>query len=446
MYGSSPRACPAEASGASVFGGQCSVQSAARCSQLAGRGQAQASACGRGGRQRRDTFVRSTSIFLAVGTSYQTSLPAPTAIGEPPNDRPEPAESAQAAEGRHTPDARPDAGAPPPPTNDLVAARNRADALSKMAESETSALSLSLHPLVIINVSDHFTRSRANAASPAQPARVFGVIFGAQNGRQVDVANSFEVKVLPGGSNAPNGKPGPDIANLKVRLEQYKKTFPSYEMLGWYSSATGTPGTTEVLQDGDLLIHQTLCDFCESSSLLYLTLDPVLALAGTMRELPITILESEVHVVNEVPTLQFGVVPYKIDSIESERIAIDHIAHILPTGDSSSGSAFTQHVSSQHTAMTMLAERIEVITKYLDAVGSGKIAGDHEILRQIKSLCSRLPALDTAKFADESMRDLNSTLLVAYLGAVTKGTGMVNDVVDKYNLAYDKHSRRRGIF
>ena len=40
----------------------------------------------------------------------------------------------------------------------------------------------------------------------------------------------------------------------------------------------------------------------------------------------------------------------------------------------------------------------------------------------------------------------NSTLLVAYLGAVTKGTGMVNDVVDKYNLAYDKHSRRRGIF
>lgn len=310
----------------------------------------------------------------------------------------------------------------------------------------SEALSLTLHPLVIINVSDHFTRSRANAPDASTPARVFGVIFGAQNGRKVEVVNSFEVKAVPGGSNASEGAPGPDIANLKIRLEQYKKTFPNYDMLGWYSTASGTPGTTEVLKEGDLAIHQTLCDFCESSSLLYLTLDPVLALAGTMRELPITILESEVHVVKEVPTLQFGVVPYKIDSIESERIAVDHIAHILPTGDSSTGSAFTQHVNSQRTAMGMLAERIDVITKYLDAVAAQKIPGDHEILRHIKSLCARLPALDTPKLADESMRDLNSTLLVAYLGAITKGTSLVNDVVDKYNLAYDKHSRRRGIF
>ena len=47
---------------------------------------------------------------------------------------------------------------------------------------------------------------------------------------------------------------------------------------------------------------------------------------------------------------------------------------------------------------------------------------------------------------EESMRDFNNTLLVAYLGCITKGTGMVNDVVDKYNLAYEKHTRRRGIF
>ena len=54
--------------------------------------------------------------------------------------------------------------------------------------------------------------------------------------------------------------------------------------------------------------------------MLYLTLDPVLALAGTARELPITIYESEVHVVDEKPTMQFAAVPYKIDSIESERM------------------------------------------------------------------------------------------------------------------------------
>jgi len=301
--------------------------------------------------------------------------------------------------------------------------------------ADEGSLSLALHPLVLINISDHFTRARCQSkdATPALP-RVFGVVIGEQTGRHVEIANSFEVKVVPGGCGA---KEGPDLEHVRTRLEQYKKTFPKYEMLGWYSTA-------ETLQDGDLAIHQGLCEI--SDNLLYLTLDPVLALAGTARELPITIYEVEVHVVNEVPTMQFAVVPYKIDSIESERIAVDHVAHILPTGDSSTASAFSQHLGTQHAAMQMLAERVDVIHRYLAAVEQGTVPPDHELLRSIKSLCARLPALDTAKFHDESMRDFNNSLLMAYLGCITKGTCIVNEVVDKYNLAYDKHTRRRGIF
>lgn len=304
-----------------------------------------------------------------------------------------------------------------------------------MAAEESGALSLTLHPLVIINVSDHFTRARTQTSQPSP--RVFGIIIGAQTGRHIEIANSFEVKVVSGGCGLPAGQDGPDLTYLKTRLEQYKKTFPNYDMLGWYSTA-------EALQDGDLTIHQGLGEVADN--ILYLTLNPVLALAGTARELPISIYESEVHVVDDKPAVRFAMVPYKIDSIESERIAVDHIAHILPTGDSNSGSAFSQHLGTQYTAMTMLAERIDVITRYLNAVSQGAVPPDHEILRNIKSLAARLPALDTPKFTDESMRDFNNTLLIAYLGCITKGIGMVNDVVDKYNLAYDKHSRRRGIF
>jgi hypothetical protein len=36
--------------------------------------------------------------------------------------------------------------------------------------------------------------------------------------------------------------------------------------------------------------------------------------------------------------------------------------------------------------------------------------------------------------------------LVAQLAAITKGTALTNDIIDKFNVAYDKHSRRRGIF
>ena len=68
------------------------------------------------------------------------------------------------------------------------------DAKAAMAEA-SEALSLTLHPLVIINVSDHFTRIRANGEPGSTAPRAFGVLFGAVNGRQVEIANSFEVKV-----------------------------------------------------------------------------------------------------------------------------------------------------------------------------------------------------------------------------------------------------------
>ena len=67
------------------------------------------------------------------------------------------------------------------------------------AEAESSALSVTLHPLVIINVSDHFTRNRCNT-SGSTATRVFGILIGVQNGRQMEIANSFEVKVVPEGA------------------------------------------------------------------------------------------------------------------------------------------------------------------------------------------------------------------------------------------------------
>ena len=128
-------------------------------------------------------------------------------------------------------------------------------------------------------------------------------------------------------------------------------------------------------------------------------------------------------------------------------IAVDHVAHILPSGDSNSGSALTQHLGTQHTAITMLTERIEIVRSYLQLVADGTVPADHEILREIKSLCAKLPAIDTPRYHDEFMQDYNNTLLVSYLGCITKGMGSINELIDKYNSAFDRgHSRRRGIF
>lgn len=94
----------------------------------------------------------------------------------------------------------------------------------------------------------------------------------------------------------------------------------------------------------------------------------------------------------------------------------------------------------------MLAEQIDVCRRYLSAVAEGRVPRDHALLRQIKSILGRLPALETARFREEMLRDHNNTMLISYISAITKGTGIVNEVVDKFSVAFDKHSRRRGIF
>lgn len=59
------------------------------------------------------------------------------------------------------------------------------------------------------------------------------------------------------------------------------------------------------------------------------------------RDIPIHIFESQLRVIDESPTELFVKVPYKIETGEAERISVDHIARITPSGGSTSSSCLT---------------------------------------------------------------------------------------------------------
>eukprot|EP01111_Echinosteliopsis_oligospora_P012919 TRINITY_DN4506_c0_g1_i1.p1 TRINITY_DN4506_c0_g1~~TRINITY_DN4506_c0_g1_i1.p1 ORF type:complete len:313 (-),score=102.33 TRINITY_DN4506_c0_g1_i1:64-1002(-) len=286
-----------------------------------------------------------------------------------------------------------------------------------------AALQIDLHPLVIINMSDHFTRAKVEATTQTAP-RVIGAILGTQNGRNLEISNSFELVF-----NTIDGLVVIDFDYLRRKQEQFKTVFPNIEFLGWYSTGTS-------VSPSDIEVHRQFIEFNESP--VYLLIDAQAAYNPQVRDIPITIFESELHVVQDKPTFLFVKVPYRIQTGEAERIGVDHVARVTPGG--SGGSQLAAHLVGLHNAIKMLNTRVKTLHEFLQNEGQNS-QQNHGILRQIASLCHMLPAIDTPGFQADFLKEYNDVLLVTYLASITKGTSNINELVDKFNTAFERHSR-----
>ncbi len=104
-----------------------------------------------------------------------------------------------------------------------------ANPLSSVLVQKASCLRAAAHlctQLVLLTISDHHTRIKANAPAgqdaassstwPAAPARVLGYLLGQQNGRVVDISNSFELNYTTDAAGALQI----DAPLLTTKLEQ----------------------------------------------------------------------------------------------------------------------------------------------------------------------------------------------------------------------------------
>lgn len=57
-----------------------------------------------------------------------------------------------------------------------------------------------------------------------------------------------------------------------------------------------------------------------------------------------------------------------------------------------------EHLIAQHSAIKMLHSRVKLVLRYVQAVESGELKGNHEVLRAACSLSHRLPVLNSSKF------------------------------------------------
>jgi len=293
-----------------------------------------------------------------------------------------------------------------------------------------ASITVALHPLVIMNISDQYTRIKAQ--EEVVP-KVFGALLGKQNGRHLELFNSFELQH----TETTEGEVSIEMNYFRDKEEQFRQVFKDIDFLGWYTVGSGNA------TDRDITIHKQLTAVNESA--LLLKLDP----NSVSANLPVTIYESMIDINDDVPRMLFIEVQYTLVTEEAERIGVDHVARLSSTG-SPDVSQVSEHIQMQKSAVKMLHSRINIILQYVKAVKEGELPMNEDIMRNCMSLCQRLPVLSTQKFEENFFDQCNDVLLMSYLAAITKGCNISNELITKLNMIYDRHGgagrRLRGLF
>jgi len=305
--------------------------------------------------------------------------------------------------------------------NNMMEVSNEENAYILTTEN-SSGLNLTLHPFVLINISDHFTREKFQKTSGN--VKVIGALLGTQNGRAIEIFSSFEIPFTQTDDNIVI-----DEQFFLAKQVQYKQVFPNYDFLGWYS--TGFYPTKY-----DIMCQQQFLKHNESS--IFLQLNPSRIVS---KDLPVTIYESVIDVVNGQSQMLFVENKYQIVSGDEERVAIDHINVVTQTGEAKHSLLLTQ-LTNQRNAIKMLSDRIKILYKYIEDVETGKIPPNHEILRQIAGVCNRLPTISSKEFKNEFMIDCNDVLLISYLSALTKSANKVNNLIENFNKIKTDRTKR----
>jgi len=298
-----------------------------------------------------------------------------------------------------------------------------------------SSMTLSLHPLVIMNIAEHHTRVRVQTS---RTTPVYGALLGKIKGRHVELCNTFEFK-LGNTSAATTTTTNPsviiDMDFLTKKLELIKQVHPDLDFTGWYTVES---------KDWNLSVMSSFYTQLASlnESPLVLRLDPV----SVSNELPIHVYETIVDLGTKIDFIEIS---YTLITEEAERIGINHVARYSVTDGTSDTSIVSDQISIQYNAIRLLYQRMLVLLEYVRAVKQGQLERNDDLLREIGSLCQRLPIINTDDNNNQMFREdfdiqQSDVALLALLACCTQEISTLNDYLNKFQVVHDKQQHSSG--
>lgn len=250
-----------------------------------------------------------------------------------------------------------------------------------------------------MNITDHYTRYRYIQENI--DAQVFGVLLGKQEGKNVRILHSFETKYDEELKSI-------EKSFTQRRLDGFNKIFPDFEFVGWYT--TCTKETDNEVGELDSIIGKQFEVFSESPLFLKMNLSLELRRQQekqgfSKKEMPITIFEKGHQR------------EYIIEPTETERIALDDAKKdISSTRDKSQLSV---NLVTTLNSIKLLRQNVTSLIQIIKNVP--EIRKNHEIMRQLASICSRLPLVsDQEEYSNELLTEYSDTILINQLGVLNK--------------------------
>ncbi|WVQ81454.1 hypothetical protein IAT38_003578 [Cryptococcus sp. DSM 104549] len=307
----------------------------------------------------------------------------------------------------------------------------------------TSGLTINLHPLPILNISEVHNRA---THTHKEPPKLIGALLGTEANREISITNSFELTYRPlgaAGEDVDMGGEGSgtrakyvlDSEFLETRKDQFKQVFPTLEVVGWYS--VGDEPTAD-----DVALHEQFTSTIDTP--IFLLFHPTIV-PGT-QSLPLTVYESAVPSDGAEASEEgkFVKIEYGIETGEAERIAVDGVARGGMGGEGEEGTAVA-HLTTQRNAIKMLYDRIDILLQYVSGVINSSTKPDHTILRQISALVATLPVMDAQQFQEELSTEYSDVQLSAYLTTLTKQLSALSDYADKHGSIHSQSHEEHGL-
>ncbi|ODQ82541.1 hypothetical protein BABINDRAFT_159107 [Babjeviella inositovora NRRL Y-12698] len=265
------------------------------------------------------------------------------------------------------------------------------------AASETTFLekSVSVAPLVLLSVVDHYNRSAQNTKK-----RVLGVILGDNSDpNNIRVANSYAIPFE-------EDEKSPEVWFLDHNYiesmgEMFKKINAKEKFIGWYHSGPK-------LRASDLKINDLFKKYTPNP--LLLIVDVKTKDVGIPTDAYIAVEEIKDDGTSAEKT--FVHIPSLIQAEEAEEIGVEHLLRDIR--DQAAGN-LSIRITNQLSSLQGLHQRLRDITSYLEKVYQNDLPVNHAILGKLQDIFNLLPNLATPKSV-ENAQELheNTPLATAY--------------------------------